>query len=476
MNSETIPQFEVIDLFPEYQPSVPAWNFHNSTSRFKYLVWGVKSGKTMAGAWEFCRWVFENPGIWGMVVGPTNRHTDVAWSEVLNILNYWEGLIVRCNSNRREISLVNGSKIDFRTGDRPDNLRGPNVDIMWVDEGGFLKRDSWVVLRSRVSATHGNIFITTTLDRKNWLWSELIKGGMPADAPFGEWTVGERFVSHYPTAHFPWVDPAEIEAVRLDLSKAEFEREFLCMIIGSDSEVFRHVEEALSWEDPPLTIDGQTVMGVDLAKFQDFTAVVVMQHDGRVIHVDHWSETDWTIQRPRLIELSERWKSVVILDRSHVGSVIEDDLKSEGVYVHPIDLNDAHKKREIIEGLQITFERRGIKIPDYRAPWTTLAHQKLHDELKNYQHSLTRTGRVSYSAPEGLHDDLVIALALANWGRAKGQAGGVGQVTEAYGSKKPRGPSIRNPARQARSKMYKKVYGNRRSITGLPSGGSFWGR
>ncbi len=476
MNSEAGPNFEIMDLFTEYRPSVPAWNFHASTCRFRYAIWGVKGGKSLMGAWEFCRWVLENPGIWGMVVGPTHKHTGVAWIEVLNILNCWEGLITRCNSNSREIALVNGSKIDFRTGDRPDNLRGPNVDIMWVDEGGFLKRGSWVVLRSRVSATHGHIFITTTLDTRNWLWNELIKGGMPADAPFGEWTTGERFVSHYPTEHFPWVDKEEIDLVRLDLSKAEFERDYMCMIIGGDNEVFRHIEEALSWEDPPLVIEGQTVIGVDLAKFQDFTAVVVMQQNGRVIHVDHWSETDWTIQKPRLIEIAKRWNGVVILDRSHVGSVIEDDLSAEGVYVYPIDLNDAHKKREIIEALVIAFERRSIKIPDYRAPWTDLAHQKLHDELKNYQATLTRTNRVHYSAPDGLHDDLVIALALANWGRSKGQAGGVGQVTEAYGSRKTKGPRLRNPVRAARSKMFKKVFGRRTSITGLPMGGTFWER
>jgi len=40
-----------------------------------------------------------------------------------------------------------------------------------------------------------------------------------------------------------------------------------------------------------------------------------------------------------------------------------------------------------------------------------------------YETKLTAGGRLSYSAPKGLTDDMVIALALANWGRLRGMAG-----------------------------------------------------
>jgi hypothetical protein len=34
-------------------------------------------------------------------------------------------------------------------------------------------------------------------------------------------------------------------------------------------------------------------------------------------------------------------------------------------------------------------------------------------ELESFEFNLTRTGKVSYSAPAGSHDDTVVALALA---------------------------------------------------------------
>ena len=38
----------------------------------------------------------------------------------------------------------------------------------------------------------------------------------------------------------------------------------------------------------------------------------------------------------------------------------------------------------------------------------------MRSELESFEFQLTRTGKVSYSAPAGSHDDTVVALALAN--------------------------------------------------------------
>jgi hypothetical protein len=42
--------------------------------------------------------------------------------------------------------------------------------------------------------------------------------------------------------------------------------------------------------------------------------------------------------------------------------------------------------------------------------------QVLIDELKEFEKTETAAGNIRYSAPEGKHDDCVIALALCVWG------------------------------------------------------------
>jgi hypothetical protein len=55
-------------------------------------------------------------------------------------------------------------------------------------------------------------------------------------------------------------------------------------------------------------------------------------------------------------------------------------------------------------------------------PATHEFNTRLHDqfpllkaELESYSYEITHTGHIQYSAPEGFHDDCVIALALAAW-------------------------------------------------------------
>ena len=60
-------------------------------------------------------------------------------------------------------------------------------------------------------------------------------------------------------------------------------------------------------------------------------------------------------------------------------------------------------KETIITNLRLAFENSTIGIPD---------DQVLIDELEAYEYEILPSGRLSYGAPEGKHDDTVIALAL----------------------------------------------------------------
>jgi hypothetical protein len=64
----------------------------------------------------------------------------------------------------------------------------------------------------------------------------------------------------------------------------------------------------------------------------------------------------------------------------------------------------AQSKAEIIEGLALAIERRDVTLLDD-------ATQRL--ELEAYDMQRLPGGTFRYGAPEGLHDDTVMALALA---------------------------------------------------------------
>ncbi len=413
----------VIEL--AYQPSPEAWQFHWSSARFRHLLWGVKSGKTKACAIEFLRWAGGLPNTLSWGVAPTFLNLEEAEDDTVNILDELK-IKYRRRIAQHEYRLPNGSKIRFKSGSDPDNLRGPNVTgILWVDEFSILLEEAWTILRSRISASMAGMMTGSTPKGRNWTWPHYVRSGLPVDAAYGEFEdeAGYRWVSHRPTWHFPWVPRAEIEEARGDMPSDDFQQEYGAMFTTSASKVFDPYP-ALVKDKIPEKITGSTTMGLYLAKQQDFSAVVVMDPTRRVIHVDRWTKVPYRVQRPRILERAKRFNAVIVLDLANVGAVISEDLQAAGAAVVEINMNSALVKRGLIEGLQMSFEQGRIKIPDPNVAWTPAIFKKLVDELDLYEAKLTPSRKIGYGAPKGLHDDLVIALALANHGISAGAAGG----------------------------------------------------
>jgi len=93
---------------------------------------------------------------------------------------------------------------------------------------------------------------------------------------------------------------------------------------------------------------------------------------------------------------------------------VADELKARGVNVEDFkttgsiskDLDKTGTKEKAINKLAVDIENRNIKI----APIEIAI-----DELESYTHILSPSGNIKMGAPEGKHDDTVMALALANW-------------------------------------------------------------
>jgi len=64
----------------------------------------------------------------------------------------------------------------------------------------------------------------------------------------------------------------------------------------------------------------------------------------------------------------------------------------------------------LVDTLALALEQRTIVLPEL--DW-------LLNELEMYSVEIGASGRMRYSAPEGCHDDGVIALALAVWGASR---------------------------------------------------------
>jgi hypothetical protein len=186
--------------------------------------------------------------------------------------------------------------------------------------------------------------------------------------------------------------------------KQEYEADFL----EDEASVFKNISRCIrgSIEEP---IKGEYyTIGIDLGKTEDFTVISIIRNSTcQLINLFRENKIDWSIQKELIRSICERYKNnLTYIDSTGLGSPIADDLRRMGVNV--VDYKFTNQSKELlVEALVVAIEQGLIGIPNCSKT------QFLIDELKDFTYEILPSGKVRYSAPDGMHDDGVISLGLA---------------------------------------------------------------
>lgn len=185
MNPQAAPAINIT-----YRPLPKQARFLNSNAHFSAFVAGIGSGKTITGVHRGIRAAFGQIGTQiittpntGMVCAPTydmiNLIVVPEYYRVLGGTRKEGGLIENDGYNKSEkvMTLVNGSKIVFRSTDNPERLRGPNLAWVHLDEAALMSEDVWKIVFGRIRANgqFGYIWLTSTPAGRNWIWQKWVQ-------------------------------------------------------------------------------------------------------------------------------------------------------------------------------------------------------------------------------------------------------------------------------------------------------------
>jgi len=180
-----------------------------------------------------------------------------------------------------------------------------------------------------------------------------------------------------------------------------------CEFNEDSAGVFRGVDNCVHGSLKGKELGLTYVTGVDLAKSEDYTVVLtICRETHEVVAMQRFNQIDWSVQKEHIIGETKKYNSMAVVDATGLGDPIVEDLIKSGVNVLPYHLTSPSKK-ELIDRLVIAIEQRLITFPNIEV---------LIDELKNYTYEILPSRNLRYTAPEGMHDDCVIALALAVYG------------------------------------------------------------
>ena len=199
------------------------------------------------------------------------------------------------------------------------------------------------------------------------------------------------------------------KANRPNYTDQSWASEYECDFINSGGGVFRNVVDCAIENKLDNGVGGrQYVIGVDWGRTTDATVFIVVDVIARAaVFMDRMLDTDFASQRIRLKALSDRFNSAVCtVETNSIGQPQLEALQAMGLPVQGFYTTNA-TKAEIISALQLALEQKNI---------TFINDTVLIGELMAYRSERLASGLLRYGAPEGMHDDTVMALALACYG------------------------------------------------------------
>jgi hypothetical protein len=311
----------------------------------------------------------------------------------------------RRSEQEKQIRLVGGGVLDMWSMDNPDAIRGRKYARFMVNEAAFvpsLMNDWNMVIRPTLIDLQGDAYFSGTPKGMNAFWALFNQTGP-------EWIHWQ--MSSYENPHIP---ASELDAMKKTMMERSYQQEILAQFLEDGGGIFRRVQQAANAIRLERGIPGhQYTIGADWGRSNDATVFCVLDIKSfQCVYMDRMTDTDFAAQRIRLLALAERFnRASVLVETNSIGQPQLEELQRMGLILTGFITTNA-SKAQIIDALALAFEQDKIKIID---------DQVLISELMAYQSERLPSGLLRYGAPEGMHDDCVIALALAWWGGVAGK-------------------------------------------------------
>jgi phage FluMu gp28-like protein len=370
-----------------------------SRAQVQVLACGRRWGKTEACAVRAVASLFEESPTQHLLIAPTLDQATLLFDRTVALLDaLGESAKIRRSPYPRLI--FGRHAVSARSGHVPRSLRGHEATDIVIDEAAYLPESLVTeIAMPMLATTGGRLTMISTPHGKNHFWRFFQMGQR------GEHGVWSR---QAPSSESPYV-PEQFLAVQRELiSERAYMVEYEAAFVDGSGQVFRDeaVQRCLVARSPAA--EPPFVIGVDWARYGDYTAVAVLSGDRAecgLVELCQFQGAAWSEAVARVADVALRYPNASVLcDATGAGDPVLEWLRAalpgrrvDGLVFTP------STKAELIDTLAWLIEQGSLKM----APDPALLR-----ELQHFQAVPTFAG-AKLGARSGFHDDLVVALALA---------------------------------------------------------------
>ena len=391
-HAETIPTDRLVLQLPRLYPLQRAAFF--GPSRVSCVEASTKAGKSVGA---LC-WILANCVTMGgshCWIAPVYTQARVMYRRLQRILAR-AGTAIRAVPHDTEMRIaVHEGVIWFKGSDRPDTIYGSDYRSVVIDEASRCREEAYHAALSTTTATDGAMrCVGNVKGRGNWFY------GLCRRAEQGAAGMSHHRITAVDAMEAGVIRPETLAQARAILPEHVYRELYMCEPSDDGGNPFgiEAIRRCVMDEDEE---HGDTVVyGIDLAKSTDWTVVVGLDEKGRESEFARW-RAPWGETRTRIEAMIGDRHAVA--DATGVGDPIVEELQARGLDVRGFKFTGTTKQQLMVR-LQNAIQGGEVR---FRSP-------DLVRELETYEYE-HRHGGLRYSAPPGLHDDAVCALALAVW-------------------------------------------------------------
>lgn len=343
-------------------------------------------------------------------IAPTSKQSKSVYQQLINAVSS-SGLIKSSNATDLIIKFINGSEISFKSGIQKENLRGYTcTGLLVIDEASYLGQEVLSIILPWTSFHRANILMTSTPFVKSGFFWEYYNYGL---------------LNTHNTITIDWCDekfkedmdkvmpPERLNEYRSILPKRTFEMDYLGMFLDGEGSVFTDFKKCI--QSNSIAPTDRLYIGIDWAAGgeNDDTAISIINQYGKQVYLEYFNNLTPTQQIDKIESILIKYKSQIVVvqtELNSLGTPLTDFLKNRPQLMTMKDkfvgFNTSNQsKNAIVQNLQLAFEQDSISI---------LNDDKQLSELSVYTAEYNaKTRNVYYNAPQGMNDDICIALMLS---------------------------------------------------------------
>ena len=307
------------------------------------------------------------------------------------------------NDVRCILDLSNGSSIYFKSAEQGDALRGYTcTGIYCVDEAAYVSDEVFYKTLAWCNVSQCPIVICSTPNFKTGFFYEYYNLGFEN---------GNKVLSYdwseYDTSAL--LSNETLERYRLTIPDSQFKTDYLGEFLDNEGSVFGNYSDIVSNN---FNEGLNTYMGIDwgTGTNNDETAICVFNSEKQMVALYHFNDKDETATINEIIRMIQLHKPLKVqVETNSIGQVfyglLDKAIKSNKLPVMLLRFTTTNDSKErLINNFQVGIQNKSL---------TILNDRTLQVQMSVYEMKLSSTGKKTFNAHNGYHDDCIIAMLLA---------------------------------------------------------------